>query len=307
MKDFIKKFKEELIANKKKFVILLFLGAAAGGGTFMGFKYIRAQVKMHDDHKAQSDEAHAPKGFVQKVLSLYDWAWTSSWHKIYDLQEAVEKSERLEIENANLRRWAEMLRFDCSALDSLRKTREIELRLDAEAGARIGRTLASIQYRAPGHLMPNEQYTLGVSYFKGREYEKAAVIFSMLTGLDGFDEFKTPENFLVTGVAWYHLDHLKEAGMYFEKVLAIESDKEVLPYHAQARLWSALVADRKGGRSKAQGWLKELLDYHPHSEQVDWINGFSGNRKPSSTQPGKAQKHETTHETKKDLGHESHS
>ncbi len=199
-------------------------------------------------------------------------AWKSVHGKAVELSEATYERDQLLLENMKLRRWIEGARFDCQALDAQNKTKQISLRLTERTGAIVGRTLASIDYRPPTHLLPHQLLTLSVSYFKAHESEKSAVILTFLTGQEENDLYKTPKNFLMTGVSWYQIDHYSLAQSYFDRVLEFPPEKENLPYQAQARLWSALVAKRTGQEQKTQKWLKDLLDYHPHSVESAWVN-----------------------------------
>src|SRR5690606_8426762 len=131
--------------------------------------------------------------------------------KVDELKRADEENRRLRLENANLRRWAESLRFNCSYGDARGQSEEIGLRLAKETGMRVGRALASIPYSLPAHLLPSQLFTLAASYFKAGENEKAAVILTYLTGLDDDDSYKNARNYLMTGVAWYRVEHLKLA------------------------------------------------------------------------------------------------
>jgi tetratricopeptide (TPR) repeat protein len=198
------------------------------------------------------------------------------------IRHAEVENERLTLENANLRLRTEGLQFDCQARDMANHTRDEELKLNEETGARVGRTLASIAYRPPVHLLPPQLYTLGMSYFKAGEDEKAAVIFTFLTGMDENDTYKSPKNYLLTGVAWYKLDNFELADKYFAKVLESRESPDNLPFHAQARLWRGLSAERMNRHSRAQAWLQELVDHHPHSMEAAWVNAKEAKRVPSS-------------------------
>jgi hypothetical protein len=132
----------------------------------------------------------------------------------------------------------------------------------------------------PTNLVPGQLYTLGISYFKAREDEKAAVIFTFLTGLDDSDVFKTPKNFLLTGIAWYRLDNFATADRYFDRALKAPEKAENLQTLAHARLWKALTASRINKHTQSQFWLTELIDHHPLSVEATWVNSRFGSRAP---------------------------
>jgi outer membrane protein assembly factor BamD (BamD/ComL family) len=171
---------------------------------------------------------------------------------------------RLELEAAH---------FGSHSAQAAEKTQEIEHSAGKAGGSGVARDVASIPYEVPTDLMPAQLYTLGVSYFKAHEDEKAAMIFTFLTGLKDSDAFKTPKNFLMTGVAWYRVDNYAKADQFFDKVIQLEPADDNLQLQAHARLWKAMAASRMGKHSKAQFWLNELMDHHPHSPEAGWVNG----------------------------------
>lgn len=257
-KELANKIREKLFATRHYWVMaLVVLGI---GGIVAGL------FKNEKSRKAISK----PFAFVWKKTSK---AGKSVQKKVYDLKYAHEENRRLQLENLNLRKWAESLRFSCSALEAETLTQDLSMRLEEKTGLRVGRVLSSIQYRPPPHLLPEQLFTLGVSYFNGMEHEKAAVIFTFLTGLENNHQFKTPRNLLLTGMLWYKMDHVELANHYFDAVLSFPKKKHYLRYMAQARLWRALSAEHGGEHGEAQQWLRNLVDYHPRSPEANWING----------------------------------
>jgi tetratricopeptide (TPR) repeat protein len=246
----------------------------------------RSPASAHDE--PPKAEAHAPAppagpGWTPSgVLKASKSAIASIQEKVDRLRRAEEENRRLRLENAHLKLRAEGLQFDCQARDAASRTHELEMKLSGETGAKVGRTLASIHYRPPTHLLPPQLYTLAVSYFNAREDEKAAVILTFLTGLEENDTYKTPKNMLMNGVAWYRLDNFEVADQYFGRVLETKETPDNVQYQAQARLWRGLVAERTNRHDKAQHWLRELLDYHPHSTEAGWVNSKEAKRVPAS-------------------------
>jgi tetratricopeptide (TPR) repeat protein len=99
--------------------------------------------------------------------------------------------------------------------------------------------------------------------------------------LQDVDSYRNPKDYLLTGVAWYRIDNLEEADRYFAKALDVAPKAvgaAMLPYKAQARLWRAIVAERSGKRAKAQYWMRELVDHHPHSKEAQWVNSKEARR-----------------------------
>jgi tetratricopeptide (TPR) repeat protein len=264
-KDQDKESGEEIAESKEQ--------AAEGSAT---------EAEMADKAKAEkSDEAVAEpehKSWFQTYVDAYQSA-REKWGTISD---ALAQNERLTLENARLRLALESTKFDCGAKDAAARTQQITGRLDKETGARVARTWDTIAYRPPTNIVPNQLYTLGVSYFKGREDEKAAVIFTILTGMEDNDSFRNAKNWLMTGVAWYRLDNLKTADEYFQKVVQSAANADNNGYIAQARLWRAIVAERLGKHRNSQDLLRELVDYHPHSTEAAWVNSREANRATAS-------------------------
>jgi TolA-binding protein len=220
-------------------------------------------------------------------VEIYQHAWHSVQGKVDQIRKAEEENARLRLENANLKLNLETAKFDCHSNHGDQATRNSKIKLHQDTGTAVGRTLASMSYRPPTDLVPSQLFTLGVSYMKAREDEKAAVIFSHLTSSEHGEAYRTSKNLLMTGVTWYRLENFKLADHYFDEVLKREASPETLPYLAQARLWKAIVAKRFNKELKVQYWLRELIDHHPHALEAKWVN------------PNEA-------EHAKDAGHSSH-
>jgi tetratricopeptide (TPR) repeat protein len=214
--------------------------------------------------------------------------------KVDSLARAMDENERLRLENAHLKLRVEGLQFDCQSRKAEKTTRSYELKLDPQTGSQIGRTLASIGYRIPDQLAPDQLYVLGVSYFRAGENEKAAALLTFLTNLEDHATYRNPRDWLMTGVAWYRLENFEAAGKYFEKVVQSAGQREEThAYHAQALLWKALTASRTGKKAKAQYWLRELLDHHPYSREAQWVNaGKFGKREKRVPAGAKSEAHD---------------
>ncbi len=254
----------KLKTNRKKILWVFSAVVALGALTVFGFI-----AGPHLWVGLKSGLAHFK---MPNIVSEYKEAFESVQAKVDQFKNSEMQNEKLRLENANLRLQLETFRFDCQAKQASMHTRELGSKLIQMTGTPMGRILESIKYRPPTHLLPPQLYTLGVTYFKAREDEKAAVIFSLLTDLKENDAFKTPRDFLVTGIAWYRLDHMELADSYFEKILQSKETPETLEFYAQARLWRALVAHQMKKQLKAQYWLLDLVDHHPHAEETAWVN-----------------------------------
>lgn len=219
------------------------------------------------------------------IWARYKEAFVSVHKKVEHLQKVDEENEKLNLENANLRVRVEALQFDCRAQDAAKKTQELGLKFNQETGSRVGRNLASITYKIPPEMLPYQLFPLAVSYFKSRQDEKAAVILTFLTGMEDDRSYRTPRNLLMTGIAWYRLDHYSAAQEYFEQVLKSDvptSDERGRQIYDQALLWKALTFERLGKHKDSQLTLRRLLDHNPHSREAAWVNGREAIRATAS-------------------------
>lgn len=207
-------------------------------------------------------------------------SWTDLNQHFAELKSLDEQSRRLRLENENLRRWGEELQFRCASDAAKKSSAENAKHLKAETGSDVARVLAGIQYQPPSHLLPKQLYVLGVAYFDQGDFEKAAVIFSYLTGLSRYPEFKTPRVHLLAAAAWYRLEYYPLAEDYLKKVLSAPEEERRAEDLSQARLWLALVAKRNGSRAQVQQQLKSLIEHHPFSKEAKWVN--PNGRAPSS-------------------------
>ncbi|HAR41226.1 MAG TPA: hypothetical protein DCS07_01115 [Bdellovibrionales bacterium] len=219
---------------------------------------------------------------VSDLVDTYGQAFVSVQDKMNALRRAEEQNRRLSLENAHLKVKLETSRYSCRSEKAAEQTEKLQMKLSKETGSRVGRNLASINYSPPSNLLPSQLYTLGISYFKTREDEKAAVIFTFLTGLEDVSTYKTAPHWLTTGIAWYRLDNYELADQYFEYVLKTPETPEILKFQAQARLWKALTASRQGKQMKAQYWVRDLIDHHPHSKEAKWVNSKEVERATAS-------------------------
>lgn len=223
-------------------------------------------------NRVSESHGHVTSSFLATTESTINQFWEGLVGKARALERLHYENERLTLENANLRRWAMASKFACQEQHSKTKTRETSSALLKQTGTPVGRALASLDYRPPMHLLPGQLYTLGVSYFNGRDDEKAAVIFSYLTEMEDQPQFKSPSVLLIAGVSWYRLQNLKMANRFFDRALQAPETESSLRYLARARLWKAVVAHRLGSTKESQKWMRNLVVNHPHSTEAGWVN-----------------------------------
>lgn len=214
----------------------------------------------------------AAEPWFHSLYLRYVNAFQSIQTKLSRLRHNEEENARLHLENAKLTVKVESGHYDCALKSANQTTHAYVLKLTKETGNRVGRTLASLTYHVPENLTPVQLYSLGLNAIKGHDGEKVAAIFTSLTGLEGSETYKTPQNFMITGAAWYRLENYLLADFYFDEALKQPETPQTMQYHAQSRLWKALIAKQLKNEEKSQHWLKELVDHHPHSAEVSWVN-----------------------------------
>lgn len=231
----------------------------------------------HADVVVETESSPAPKedsrGAFRRVLDTYLEAMESVNAKVRALQQTEEENKKLRLENAYLRVMVETGRFTARAEDAKKKTETVGKKLATAAGSRAARSIASIRYQFPENLLPEQLLALGVSYFKVRDDEKAAVILNFLTELEDDKSFRNAANYLMAGIAFYRLEHYKNATEYFERIAKLtETDAETAKAKRQAVYWQALVAERTKNRGLAQKLILESLEKDPQTKEARWVN-----------------------------------
>jgi tetratricopeptide (TPR) repeat protein len=291
----VSKLKNHKFQLGVSFVVIALIAGVSG--LTMSRKHEPAHAKAHGNTHENIGPAGLWQTFAHAVVSVQE--------KMDALKKADEENEKLRKENAHLRLVLESEHYEKYAEKAQKETQTFQWKLSKDTGSRTGRTLASIGYKIPQDLLPAQLYSLGLSYFKMREDEKAAVIFTFLTGLEGDDSFKTPANHLLTGIAWYRIENFELADFYFDQVLHSAETKSTRRFHGQAKLWKGMISEKTGKHSKAQYWLRDVLDHDPHSVEAHWVNRSSNQeeaREPASE--AHEESHEDTHGDSPDGPHE---
>ncbi len=217
-----------------------------------------------------------------KKITPWVATWVTPWvtmtlgffnhiqEKVDHLRTVDEKYAQLAVENAELKHQFTELKFSKDSELAAQETQILSKGLLQETGMKTGRTIASFNYRIPTELSPTQLYTLGLSYLVAREDEKAAAILTSLMSSDA--AYRTPKNYLVSGVLWYRLDNLTQADQNFDTVIRLSEGDSTDRYQAQARLWKALVALRSQSEDRTQFWLHDLLDHYPRAVETSWVN-----------------------------------
>lgn len=282
------------------------------GTGYMGWKWSRTYHAVHavietpleeDEHAElpRKDEKHYSKGLWVSYRDLFKNIHT----KVQDIERLESDNESLKLENAVLRQKVEAFRFSCEAKNGEQATSKRGIQLSVETGERMGRTLASIRYSPPESVTPEGLYTLAISYFKAGDFEKSAVLFTYLTGSGETHAYQSIKHFLLTGIAWYQVDHLKDAEHYLDAALKMSVDKHESQYQVQALVWKALISERRDDPSKTQFLLNQLVARYPHSPEVEWVNSASERAPASHSAHENPEVDEESSEVTKEDAHEA--
>jgi hypothetical protein len=155
----------------------------------------------------------------------------------------------------------------------------VEEKLRDEAGSELATAMKTISYEIPKNLSYAQLQALGIGYFEKEEYEKSASILHHLLNLKDEARFRTPENFLLSGISWFHLNHFHLAKQEVKQALSLAPETSFA--HRNAVLWTALVEKKLGKFSLSQGTILNFLEWYPHSEEAALLNG---NRKPAQVE-----------------------
>lgn len=204
------------------------------------------------------------------IIGTYQHRFFDFFGKMKDLEALDRENHELNQRVAILERDFELERTRNASAEMKEITSELSDRLRDEAGNELARVLASIQYQAPTHLLPHQQYALALGYFRKQEYEQAAVIFNNLLNLQDDTSYQRGDVQLLTAITWYHLKHLKLATHYLRSVVKGANTNTSL--YRTAFIWQAILAKAEGKNAEAQHLLTTALARFPHAPEAEWIN-----------------------------------
>jgi tetratricopeptide (TPR) repeat protein len=156
-------------------------------------------------------------------------------------------------------------------VEGQKKVQELGIQLKKETGSELARVMKSIKYEPPMHLLPHQQFTLALGYFRKQEYEQAAVLLSHLTELKDDPSYQRAEVYLINGISWYELKHFKLAEEYIKQSVS-KSDEDTAVYR-KSLLWQALTAQALNRSSESQKILTSIVSRFPHSDEAAMVNG----------------------------------
>ena len=150
-------------------------------------------------------------------------------------------------------------------------------KLRDDAGSEIAVAMKTLDFEIPRNLSYAQLHSLALGYFKKQEFEKSALILNHLFSLKEEGKFRVADNFLLSGISWFHLKNYHAA--YRDVKEALASSHEADDTHRSAAVWAALIEERFGKKALSQASLLKFLEAYPHSDEASMINGT---RKPAS-------------------------
>ena len=232
------------------------------------------------------NESFAMKEFREYgVVGTYRKHFFSFFDRIQGLSHLEAENDALKVQIAKLEaeqtiEEATKAERDIASLNSM-----LEKHVKSQTGSKAARVPQSIGYEMPGHLTSSELYPLALAYFRKQEFVKSATILDHLLTLPDNRRYETAENYLMSGISWYHLKNYNLAHKQINEAKKHSIAKNVI--HRQSVLWDALVEKAEGKARSAQLKLLHFIGEYPHSEESSWING---GRSPA----------------REDVGHEGH-
>jgi hypothetical protein len=235
-----------------------------------GVGYAVVKVGKPVVHEVQ--ESAAAKSFEEKgVLETYTKTFFSIAEKLHELEKLDRTNEELTEKLATLEKEIELERSQHAQVEGQKKVQELGIQLKKETGSELARVMKSIKYEPPMHLLPHQQFTLALGYFRKQEYEQAAVLLSHLTELKDDPSYQRAEVYLINGISWYELKHFKLAEEYIKQSVS-KSDEDTAVYR-KSLLWQALTAQALNRSSESQKILTSIVSRFPHSDEAAMVNG----------------------------------
>lgn len=183
----------------------------------------------------------------------------------------------LEHENETLNERVAELEKQNALLDNAKSERElaslnelVQGDVKTQTGSERAILLDSIDYELPERVSDSGLYALALGYFRRQEYEKTVVLFDHLLNLKEDQQFMKADNYLLNGIAWFHLKNYNEAHRQVD--LASKNSDFANPIHRSAILWDALISKAEGNSTVSQAKLLKFLELYPHSEESRMIN-----------------------------------
>jgi len=240
--------------------------------------------------------------FAMKEFKQYGVYGTYKRH-FFSFVDRLDEFAILDRENRQLNKKLAELEKDQILGDAARATRDLaslnetlEESLKNEAGSELAIALHSIKYEVPSHLAVHQLHALAVGHFRREDHEKAARVLHHLLGLKDDPQFRKPENYLMSGISWFHLKNFNLALRDFRESIRLSPKGEAA--HRKTMFWQALCYRSLGKKTQAENTMLHFIELYPGSEEADWLNG---KRRPASESS-----HETVPPAAKEASHHGH-
>ena len=244
-----------------KFKILAALVVIGGLVWFVGIPVFR-----------EFQDSFAAKEFRERgVLGTYHHHFFRFFGQLDSLALLDKENDKLTQKVANLEKKVVLTETRNAERDLATLNEMVEERLRDDAGSELALAQKNIEYQIPKNLSYNQLQVLALSLFKKKEFGPSALIFQHLLNLKEETRYRVPENYLLSGISWYHLKHFHLAAAAFKEAKAASHPADEA--HRNAMVWLALVQKSLGKRVLAQDSLLKFLEIYPHSEEAAMING----------------------------------
>jgi tetratricopeptide (TPR) repeat protein len=252
-------------------------------------------------------DSFAMKEFKQYgVVGTYRNHFFSSFDKFQDLAGLATENENLKAQLALIEKKQTLEDTDRTERDLASMNELLEKKVKEQGGSGEARLPQTLGYEVPPHLMPSQLYTLALAYFRKQEFEKTVGLLDHLFKLPDDRHYETSENYLLSGISWYHLKNYTIARAQIHE--ANQRSKVYDTVHRQALIWDAMVEKSEGKNQVAQAKLLHFIGEYPHAIESTWINGGRAPaRADSSHESGFVERAATHHLDSKVKGVEVHS
>ncbi len=214
----------------------------------------------------------AAREFREKgVLGTYHHHFLRFFGQVDELAVLDQENDKLVQKTANLEKKVILSETRNVERELATLNEMVEERLRDDAGSELAVAQKNIEYQIPKNLSYNQLQVLALSLFKKKEYGPSALILQHLLTLKEEARYRVPENYLLSGISWYHLNHFHLAAQSFKE--ARDNSHPVDDSHRNAMVWLALVQKSLGKRVLVQDSLLKFLELYPHSEEAAMING----------------------------------
>lgn len=218
----------------------------------------------------------------------------------FSFVDRVDDFAGLDRENRDLNRKLAELEKERILGDAARATRDLaslnetlEESLRNEAGSELATALNSIKYEVPSHLAVHQLHALAVGHFRREDHEKSAMVFHHLLSLKDDSQFRKAENYLMSGISWYHLKNFNLALRDFREAIRLSPRGETS--HRKGMFWQALCYRSLGKKTHAERTMLHFIELYPKSEESDWLNGRRRPAGVSAIEPETHHPRETEH------------